>query len=100
MILISNIITGFASLIGTLSSLYMWLFIINVIFSWIQPNPFNPIVSFIRAITEPVLFRIRKYLPFTFGMGIDFSPLVAILLLQLFNSIVIQTIYEYGLQLK
>ena len=100
MILLSNIVTGFASLIGTLCSLYMWLFIINVVFSWIQPSPYNPVVSFIRSMTEPVLYKIRKTLPFVFGMGIDFSPLVAILLLQLFNSVVVQTVYEYGLRLK
>lgn len=100
MILLGNIVTGFASLLGTVCSLYMWIFIINAVFSWIQPNPQNPVVVFMRAITEPVLYKIRKILPFTFTAGIDFSPLVAILIIQLFNSVVIQTLYEYGLKLK
>ncbi|MDE7468892.1 MAG: YggT family protein [Desulfovibrionaceae bacterium] len=100
MILISNLITGIASLLGTLCSLYMWVFIFNAILSWVQPNPFNPVVSFLRSLTEPVLYRIRKFFPLIFNTGIDFSPLVAILFLQLFNSIVVQTLYEYGLRLK
>jgi len=66
---------------GTLDSLlglYVWIVIIAVVMTWIEPNPYNPIVRFIYAVTEPVFDWIREHLPVLFG-GIDFSPLVVII---------------------
>jgi YggT family protein len=55
--------------------LYMWVIIIRAVISWVNPDPWNPIVRFIYQVTEPVLQPIRRRLPAT---GIDFSPLIVI----------------------
>ncbi|MFQ5856335.1 MAG: YggT family protein [Anaerolineae bacterium] len=53
----------------------------RVLMSWVNPNPYNPAVQILYQVTEPILAPIRRYLPQT-GM-IDFSPLVAIILIWL-----------------
>ncbi len=58
--------------------LYMWIVIARAVLSWVSPDPYNPIVRFITSVTEPVMYRIRKVLPVSFG-GLDFSPILVIL---------------------
>ena len=55
---------------------YMWVIIIRALISWVNPDPWNPIVQFLYKVTEPVLRPIRRRLPMT---GIDFSPIIVIL---------------------
>lgn len=57
--------------------LYMWVIIAGAVLSWVSPDPYNPIVRFIHSVTEPVLYRIRRLLPVSFG-GLDFSPILVI----------------------
>lgn len=65
--------------VDTVLSLYFWIVIAGVVLSWVNPDPYNPIVRGIRALTEPVFYRIRKWMPFTYISGIDFSPFVVVL---------------------
>jgi len=70
----------------------MWVVIIAALITWVQPNPYNPIVRFLWNVTEPVYRWIRKYIPTTFG-GFDIAPIILILALQflqiLINNIII-----------
>jgi YggT family protein len=71
-------------------NLYMWVVIIAALITWVQPNPYNPIVRFLWNVTEPVYAYIRRFIPTNFG-GIDIAPLILILLLQ-FIEILIKNI--------
>lgn len=71
----SAIFTIFHSLIG----IYSFIVIARCILSWFSPSPFNPLVRAIYGLTDPLLWRIRKYLPFTFTNGLDFSPIVLLI---------------------
>jgi YggT family protein len=62
--------------------IYEVIIIIRVLFSWIQLDPDSLIVQWVYRLTEPVLYPIRRILPGS-GMGIDFSPLVVLLLIEL-----------------
>jgi len=70
----------------------MWVVIIAALITWVQPNPYNPIVRFLWNVTEPVFRWIRRYIPTTFG-GFDIAPIILILALQflqiLINNIII-----------
>jgi YggT family protein len=55
---------------------YMWIIIIRALISWVNADPWNPIVRFLHQVTEPVLRPIRRMLPAT---PIDISPVIAIL---------------------
>jgi len=72
---------------------YFWVVIISAIMTWIEPNPYNPIVRFIYSITEPVFDWVRERLPVIFG-GIDFSPIVVILVIELFSQVLIPTLSD------
>lgn len=64
-----------------LLNLYMWAIIIRALLSWVSPDPYNPIVRFLERLTEPVLRPLRRLLP-PHRIGIDLSPLVAVLAIQ------------------
>jgi YggT family protein len=75
---------GVKGIIISLLSLYRWIIIIRVVISWINPDPYNPIVQFLRSITDPALDGLRRYVPrFLWSTGLDFTPLLLIVLLQL-----------------
>lgn len=59
---------------------YIWVLIIRAVLSWVNPDPYNPIVRALYSITEPVLSFLRRKFPLMAG-SIDFSPMVAILVL-------------------
>ncbi|MFH1091465.1 MAG: YggT family protein [Pseudomonadota bacterium] len=61
-------------LLQSILFLFMILFIIRAVLSWISPDPYNPIVRFIYGLTEPFLVRLRRFLPLVFR-GLDFTPL-------------------------
>jgi YggT family protein len=57
---------------------FMWIVIARAVLSWVNPDPYNPIVRFIHNVTEPIMYPIRSKLPINFG-GIDFSPIIIFL---------------------
>ena len=75
-------VNGILILIGKLLRIYMWIIIARVVISWIRLDPYNPIVQFLYRITDPVLNKVRRYLPSSlWSTGLDFSPLILILLI-------------------
>ena len=75
MFLLTDALVTIIWLVNQVLWLYMWVIIIRAVISWVNPDPWNPIVRFIHQVTEPVLRPIRRRLPAT---GIDFSPLIVI----------------------
>lgn len=75
-------------LIRSIVTLYIWLIIIASFLSFVQPNPYNPIVQTIYRLTEPALYFIRKKMPFVLISGIDLSPIVIIFGLQFIDIII------------
>jgi YggT family protein len=86
----TNLVIFIAQTLEGLLQLYFWVVIISALMTWIEPNPYNPIVRFIYAVTEPLFNWIREHLPVIFG-GIDFSPLVVILLISFLRQYLIPT---------
>lgn len=62
--------------------IYTWVIIAAAVISWVTPNPYNPLVRLLRRLTEPVLAPIRQLLPPWKTFGLDFSPMIVILLIQ------------------
>jgi YggT family protein len=77
-----------AKLVVELLSVYKYILLGSVIISWVNADPYNPIVRFIHNVTEPVLGRIRRFMPDT-GM-LDLSPLVAFFAIHLIQSAIIK----------
>ena len=98
MFVISHLIKALAQVLDMALSLYMWAIIIRALLSWVNPDPYNPIVRFFYGITEPVLARIRRVLP-PIG-GIDLSPLVAILAIVFLKQFLIPVLYDLAYTLR
>ena len=69
-------------LIMVILDIYTWVIIAAALISWVSPNPYNPVVRLLRRLTEPVLAPIRQLLPPWKTFGLDFSPMIVILLIQ------------------
>ena len=99
MFVFGNVILGIARVLGVVLNIYMWVIIIRALLSWVNPDPYNPIVQFLTRVTEPVLRPLRKLVP-TWKMGIDLSPLIAILIIYFLEIAVVDTLARFGNSLR
>lgn len=75
---------GIIGIIVSLINIYKWVVIVRVLISWINPDPYNSIVQFLRGVTDPALYAIRRILPsFLWSTGLDFTPLLLIVFLEI-----------------
>ena len=65
--------------------------LLRVLFSWINPDPYNALVRLVHQITEPILAPLRRYVP-SFG-GLDVTPMIALILLQLVRDLIVTTLF-------
>lgn len=93
MFVFGNFLDAVATLVDFILSAYMWIIIGRAIISWVNADPYNPIVRFLYEVTEPLLSRIRRFIPF-FGGGIDFSPMVLILAIIFLRSFLVPTLHQ------
>lgn len=93
MVFIANIIDAIAGIIGGILNLYMYVIIASAILSFVNPDPYNPIVRFIRGITEPAFNFVRRYMPFLVVGGIDLSPLVIIVGIAFLQGAVVRNLH-------
>lgn len=98
MIILGNLFVALGTVLDIVLNIYMWVVIIAALISWVNPDPYNPIVRFLYSVTEPVVRPIRRRIG-ALG-GIDFSPLVVILAIVFIRSFIVRTIIEYGYRLK
>jgi YggT family protein len=98
MFIVSNFLIAIARILDIGLSLYMYIIIARAIISWVNPDPYNPIVRFLNSVTEPVLFRLRRRLPLFFG-GIDFSPVIVILAIIFIQAFVVQSLVQMASRL-
>ena len=98
-IVLRQTILAIATILNSLLTLYFWILLAAAVISWVNPDPNNPIVRFLRAVTDPVLYRVRRALPFVYAGGIDFSPLVVMLAIQFVKMVVVQSLYELAVQI-
>ena len=99
MFIIVNLLDAIAVIIHYVLTIYMWLIIIRALISWVNPDPYNPIVNFLYQITEPVLSKIRRYLPFR-NIGIDFSPIIAFMIIIFLDRFLVGTLQDIVVRLK
>lgn len=92
--MLANFLMAVINVANTILSLYFWVVIISALLSWVNPDPYNPIVRVLRSLTEPVLQRVRMWLPFTNLGGIDFSPIVVLIAIEFTRMFVIQSLRQ------
>ena len=98
MYIVGYFLMAVANVLNIILLFFMWVVIARAVLSWVNPDPFNPIVRFIHNITEPVLFQIRKRIPVHFG-GIDISPIIIILGIYFLRSFIVNSLLRFSTSL-
>ena len=89
---------GVGVILSYLLTIYIWIIIIRALLSWVNPDPYNPIVQILYRLTEPVLAPVRYRMP-DIG-GIDASPIVVLLIIFFLQSFVVQSIFDLANMLR
>ncbi len=95
----ANLLIAAGQALGLALDIYLWVIIIRALLSWVNPDPFNPIVRLLGRLTDPVLDPIRRILPLK-GIGLDLSPMVAVLAVVFAKQFLAASLVEYGYRLK
>lgn len=98
MFVFANLVEALATIVSYLLTIYMWIIIIRALISWVNPDPYNPIVRFLYQVTEPVLYPIRRRLPFM--GGIDLSPIIVLLVIMFLQVFLVRTLNEMAMRLR
>ncbi len=98
MFMLGNFIMAIAKLINFVLSAYIWVVIARAVISWVNPDPYNPIVRFLRQVTDPLLLHIRRYVPVMGGM--DLSPMILILIIVFLQSFLVPTLQQLAMHLQ
>lgn len=94
MFVVSNFFTALASIVYYALELYMYIVIARALISWVNPDPWNPIVQFLEKVTEPALAPIRRLIGWR--LGIDVSPIILILLLIFLQKFIVPSLVQMG----
>jgi len=86
-------VLGLVNLLVLLLYLYTWLIIIRAVMSWVQVDPRNPLVSLLVTVTEPVLGPLRMLIPPAKLAGIDVSPILAIVIIQILRYLLLAAVF-------
>ena len=99
MFIFGNLLLGVAQILDILLTVYMWIVIISALISWVNPDPYNPIVKLLRGITEPAYRPIRRFIGGRLGM-IDISPMIVIIVIIFVKTVFITSLFEFAYKLK
>jgi len=97
MFVVGNFLEALAVILSSVLTIYMYILIAAAVVSWVNPDPYNPIIRFLRSATEPVLYRIRRVIG-VYG-GIDFSPIIAILAIVFLKRFLVETLLDMSRQI-
>jgi YggT family protein len=94
MFIVGNLFGALAEIVNAILEIYTWMIIISALISWVNPDPYNPIVRFLYNVTEPVLSPIRRRIG-TFG-GFDVSPVIVLLAITFIKHFIVGTLIGIG----
>ncbi|MFA5271731.1 MAG: YggT family protein [Candidatus Omnitrophota bacterium] len=100
MFVLSNFLIAFANILSLILTALYWLILIRALISWVNPDPYNPIVIFLNKTTEPLLYPIRKILPFSLKTGLDISPIIAFLIILFLKAFLVQTLLDLAVRIR
>lgn len=96
MFIIGYFLSALATILNYALSLYLFIIIARAVLSWVNPDPYNPIVRFIHNVTEPVLYLIRSRFPMVFG-GVDLSPMIVFFVIVFLQKFLVSTLHRLAI---
>jgi len=100
MFIVSNLLAALAQVLDVVLTVLYWMIIIRALLSWVNPDPYNPIVQFLQAVTEPMLAPVRRLLPPAMRWGLDISPIIAILAVMFLKAFLVRTLLDLSFRLR
>jgi YggT family protein len=102
MFVAGNLLEGLAHVLDWVLTLYMWVVIIRALISWVNPDPWNPIVQTLNRLTEPVLEPIRRrvFRTMGYGIGLDLSPIIVILIIVFLQYALVQSLFQMASRMR
>jgi YggT family protein len=97
MFVFGKFIIGIAQVLDILLGTYKWIVIVSALISWVNPDPYNPIVRFLYSVTEPVFRPIRRMIGYRLG-PVDISPLIVILAIIFAQTFLVGSLMQFGLE--
>ncbi|MBF0282276.1 MAG: YggT family protein [Zetaproteobacteria bacterium] len=97
MYVLGYFLQAIAGILDIVLTLAMVVVIARAVLSWVSPDPYNPIVRMINQFSEPVLYPIRRRLPYIGGM--DLSPMVVLLVIFFLQSFLVNTLARFSASL-
>lgn len=98
MFVLGNLLSATAAVLGILLNLWSFIVVVSAVLSWLPIDPYHPAASVIRRLSDLICDPIRKIVPMH-SLGVDLSPLFAILLLQFTNQFVVESLRQLGSRL-
>jgi YggT family protein len=98
MFMLGNFLMAVAKLINFALSAYIWVVIARAVITWVNADPYNPIVRFLRQVTDPLLEKIRRVVPIMGGL--DLSPMILILIIIFLQSFLVPTLQQIAVNLQ
>lgn len=81
------------NLLALLLQVYTWVIILRAVVSWMRPNPNSGFIRALILVTEPVLGPLRTVIPPQVLAGLDVSPILAIVLIQIVRYLLFAIAY-------
>ena len=97
MYIVGYFLQALAAVLDVILTLAMIVVIARADLSWVSPDPYNPIVRIINQISEPILYQVRRRVPYI--GGIDLSPLIVLLIIMFLNNFLVATLQRLALQM-
>jgi len=94
MFVAANFVSSLAMVLDYVLTFYWWIVIARALLSWVNPDPYNPIVQFLHRATEPILEPIRRRMGY--GLGIDFSPMVVMLAILFLQKFLVHSMRQWA----
>jgi len=100
MFILGNLCQAVATILDKVLWAYSIVIMVAILMSWVSPDPFNPIVQFLRSITDPVFGWVRRRLPFAVVGMMDLSPIIVLVVIQLLQMVVVRSLFDLGFHLR
>ena len=92
MFVVNNFFTALGSVVYYILELYMYVVIARALISWVNPDPWNPIVQFLEKVTEPALAPIRRMIGWR--LGVDVSPIILIAIIFFLQKFIVPSLFQ------
>ncbi|MGD0828428.1 MAG: YggT family protein [Desulfobaccales bacterium] len=99
MFALRHLLVALAKILDLGLTIYMWIIIARALLSWVNPDPYNPIVRFLYNVTEPLLSWLRQRLPLVYS-GLDLSPLLVLLAIVFLKNFLVASLLELAYRIS